>query len=93
MDLVETERYNQLGLAPQPPGVTGTLTCDENGQCGVNAVSVYEVSEEDFDDQGLEGLTGFGVLGEVLSEATETAPAVAVTWIVLQLLDVVGEIL
>lgn len=32
-------------------GVTGTLTCDENGQCGVNAVSVYQVTEEDFDNQ------------------------------------------
>ncbi len=32
-------------------GVTGTLTCDEYGQCGVNAVSVYLVSQEDFDNQ------------------------------------------
>jgi len=33
------------------PGVTGSLTCGENGQCGVNAVSVYEVSQEDYDNQ------------------------------------------
>jgi branched-chain amino acid transport system substrate-binding protein len=33
------------------PGVTGSLTCDENGQCGVNAVSVYEVSEADYENQ------------------------------------------
>jgi branched-chain amino acid transport system substrate-binding protein len=32
-------------------GVTGSLTCDEYGQCGVNAVSIYLVSEEDFDNQ------------------------------------------
>ncbi len=30
-------------------GVSGTLTCDEFGQCGVNAVSVYKVSEADYD--------------------------------------------
>jgi branched-chain amino acid transport system substrate-binding protein len=32
-------------------GVTGSLTCDEWGACGVNAVSVYEVSQEDYDNR------------------------------------------
>ncbi len=41
--------------------------------------------QEDFDGRGVEDLGRFGLAGELLSEATEVAPAVTVTWIILQL--------
>ncbi len=41
--------------------------------------------QEDFDGKGAEQLAQTGFFGELLSEASETAPAFIVTWIVLQL--------
>ncbi len=40
---------------------------------------------EDFDGKGIEGWTRYGIFGAILAEASELAPSVTVTWIVLQL--------